>query len=233
MLSEKDKKRYHRQILIPEIGEEGQEKLKKASVLVVGAGGLGCPVLQYLTGAGVGNIGIVDGDLVSFSNLHRQLLFSEEDVDLSKAEAAASKLSKMNSSINFMVNKEFLSEHNIYKVAEGYDVIIGATDNYASRYLIDDYCRQTGKSFIHGSVRGFEGQFSVFHYDCNMGYADLFPETASNPGDIPEIIGVTAGITGMHMAMETIKVVCNLSGTASDGLYILNVLDNSIKKLRY
>ncbi len=233
MLSEKETKRYHRQILIPEIGEEGQERLKMARVLVIGAGGLGCPVLQYLTGAGVGNIGIVDGDLVSFSNLHRQLLFSEAEIDLPKAEVAANKLLKINSSVNVAVYKEFLNKHNIYAVAQKYDVIIGATDNYESRHLIDNYCRQTGKPFVHGSVRGFEGQFSVFHFDRKMGYSDLFPLTVSNTGDIPEIIGITAGVTGMYMAMETIKIVCELPGIASNALYIVNVLNNSMKKLKY
>ena len=164
MLSSEEKQHYNRQLILSEIGPAGQEKLKAAKVLVVGAGGLGCPVLQYLTGAGVGAIGIIDPDVVSISNLHRQILYTVDDVGNSKAQAAALKLSKANPHIKLTSYFEGLHTQNALEIIAQYDFVIDGTDNFETRYLINDACVILKKPFIYGAIYKFDGQISVFNY---------------------------------------------------------------------
>ncbi len=234
ILSQENQERYSRQIILNEVGEEGQLKLMESKILVVGAGGLGCPVLQYLVAAGVGKIGIVDNDVVSVSNLQRQILYREDEVGNSKAHIAQEKLQKLNEQANIQVFKTFLTKENIDSIINEYDIVVGATDNFESRYLIDEYSKKLGIPFIHGSVEGFEGQYSVFNYKNKVSYSDVFPSQPELPKDyIIGVMGALPGIIGSMMAMEVIKVCCNLKNVASDALYIYKAMDNKIIKLSY
>ena len=157
--------RYIRQQQLPGFGIEAQQKLAGAKVLVVGAGGLGVPALQYLAGMGVGTIGIVDGDAVSLTNLHRQVLYTEADINKNKAVTASAKLQQLNSSIEYEVYNTMLDENNALNIIGGYDVVIDATDNFQSRYLINDACIIAGKPFVYAAIQGWEAQLSVFNYN--------------------------------------------------------------------
>ncbi len=233
-LSEKELDRYNRQLIIKEVGAVGQLKLKKSKVLVVGAGGLGCPVLQYLVAAGIGKIGIVDHDVVSISNLQRQILFNEDEVGDFKAQIAQEKLVKLNQNTEIQTYITFLNQENILDIINGYDIVVGATDNFESRYLIDGYSRINNIPFVHGSVEGFEGQYSVFNYKNDVSYSDIFPAKPELPKDyVVGVMGALPGIIGSLMAMEVIKICCNLINVAADGLYIYKALDNRITKLSY
>lgn len=231
MLQIEEKERYNRHLIIPEIGEPGQIKLKNARVLVVGAGGLGCPVLQYLAAAGIGTIGIVDSDVVSLSNLQRQILFTEDEVGMPKASVAADKLRRLNSTVKYNVCQEFLTAENAEGIIAGYDVAIGATDNFPSRYVIDNASKKLGKPFVHGSILEFEGQIAVFNYKGSKSYAELFPEV----GDVSKlpigVMGVLPGIVGSMMAMEAIKIIANVGTPLADKLAIYNALECSLMVL--
>ncbi len=233
-LSKENKERYNRQLILNEVGEVGQLKLMAAKVLVVGAGGLGCPVLQYLVAAGIGKIGIVDNDVVSLSNLQRQILYGEEELSESKAYIAKNKLQKNNNEAHIQVYNTFLNQENIMDIISSYDIVLGATDNFESRYLIDEYSKKVGIPFIHGSVEGFEGQYSVFNYKNKISYSDVFPSQPELPQDhVVGVIGALPGIIGSMMAMEVIKICCNLKNVAADALYIFKSLENKLIKLRY
>ena len=164
MLSNAERERYDRHIILPQFGEEAQLKLKKAKVLVVGAGGLGAPTLQYLTAAGVGSIGVIDGDQVDVSNLQRQVLFNVSDIGSNKAEVAVDRLRLQNDLIQIEAFPCYLSNKNALDLFSRYDVIVDGTDNFATRYLCNDAAVITGKTLIHGSIFKFEGQVSVFNY---------------------------------------------------------------------
>ncbi|HEV7378856.1 MAG TPA: HesA/MoeB/ThiF family protein, partial [Dyadobacter sp.] len=165
-----ERKRYIRQIILPEMGLDGQQKLKAARVLVIGAGGLGCPLLQYLTAAGVGTIGIVDNDPVDVTNLHRQILYSPADVGKNKALVAAEKLSVMNPFVKLTAIPVRLEESNATDLFTGYDVIVDGSDNFPTRYLANDICVQMNKPLVFGSILRFEGQVSVFNYNGGPTY---------------------------------------------------------------
>ncbi len=205
-----DEQRYQRQIVLPEIGQSGQQKLKQASVLVIGAGGLGCPVLQYLAGAGIGKIGIVDFDIVEETNLHRQILFTVDDTGNNKAETAKAHLAKLNPAIEIHAYAFELEPGNAQDLFSRYDLIIDGTDNFSTKFLINDAALKTGKPFVYGSVLGFEGQVSVFNFKDGPCYRCLFPEVPKN--NIPNcaeagVIGAVAGIIGTMQAMEAIKII--------------------------
>lgn len=233
MLNSKSLDRYNRQIILPGIGESGQELLSQASVLVVGAGGLGCPILQYLVGAGIGEIGIADADEVSVSNLQRQILFTEKEIGKNKASIAAEKLKALNNEVEFQVYNYFITSENLDDIAEKYDIVVGATDNFESRYLIDAYCSEKNKPYIHGSVSDYEGQFSVFNHKNNISYKDVFPEAPEKNAKVIGVVGAIAGIIGSYMALEVIKIICDLSQVSNDGLYILNGLTNKLQRIKY
>lgn len=236
MLKISEKIRYSRHLSIPEFGEKNQIQLKTASILVIGAGGLGSPALLYLAAAGIGNIGIIDFDKIELSNLQRQILFNENDLGYHKSEIAANKLSQLNSDIKINYHNEQLNIDNVLNILSLYDLIIDGSDNFPTRYLVNDACVLLGKSLIHGSIYRFEGQVSVFNHlrkDGTRGpnYRDLFP-TPPDPSSIPScseagVIGVLPGIIGTIMAAEAIKVVAEIGNILDGKLLIFNILDMS------
>lgn len=228
MLAPSEQERYSRQIMLPEIGLKGQELLRAAKVLVIGAGGLGCPVLQYLAAAGVGTIGIADGDIVSLSNLQRQLLYTENDIDLPKAETAAAKLRLQNPHITVNAYNTNLDHENAIELISQYDIIVDGTDNFQSRYLINDACVITHKPFVFGSIDRFEGQVSVFNYENGPTYRCLFPEPPA-AGMMPNCseIGVIAtlpAIIASLQANEVIKMIMKTGTVLSGSLLMIDTL---------
>ena len=232
MLERDELKLYNRQIILPELGLIGQEKLKAASVLMIGAGGLGCPVLQYLVAAGVGHIGIVDDDVVDMSNLHRQILYTITDIGKPKAETAKQKLEWLNPFVELTAYQERLDANNAIKLIGGYDIVIDGSDNFTTRYLVNDTSVTLNKPLVFGSIFKFEGQVSVFNYKGGPNYRDLFPEPPPND-EVPNcdeagVIGVLPGIIGTYMANEVIKIICGIGETLSGKLLSMNALDNSM-----
>ncbi|MEO6522896.1 MAG: HesA/MoeB/ThiF family protein [Mucilaginibacter sp.] len=232
MLSREELKQYNRQIILPELGIGGQEKLKAAKVLMIGAGGLGCPVLQYLVAAGVGNMGIVDDDVVDRSNLHRQILYSVADVGKPKAVTAQQKLEQINPHVTITAYQERVTDENAARLIGAYDLIIDGSDNFPTRYLINDTCVTLNKPLVFGSIFKFEGQVSVFNYLKGPNYRDVFAE-APPEDEVPNcaeigVIGVLPGMIGTHMANEAIKIICKIGETLSGRLLSINALDNSI-----
>ncbi len=206
----KDTTRYHRQMILPEIGQEGQARLAAARVLVVGAGGLGCPVLHYLAGAGLGTIGIVDHDNVDITNLHRQVLFSMDDTGRPKVQAAGDRLLALNPDIVIHAYGDELTDKNAAGLFSSYDIIVDGTDNFSTKYLINDVAVKLGKPFVYGAIQGFDGQASTFDAAHGPCYRCLFPQPPR--GVIPNcseagVVGALAGIIGTVQAMEIIKIV--------------------------
>ncbi|GAB3255649.1 molybdopterin-synthase adenylyltransferase MoeB [Larkinella harenae] len=224
-MTEIEQERYSRHLLLPEIGLAGQEKLKRARVLVIGAGGLGCPVLQYLTAAGIGTIGVADGDTVALSNLQRQILFSTADVGKPKAQAAATRLREQNPLITIQAHSDFLTVENALDWIAGYDVVVDGSDNFATRYLVNDACVMLNKPLVFGSIYRFEGQVSVFNVGDGPTYRCLYPD----PSDLPAcaeagVLGVLPGITGCLMANEVIKLVTGTGELLSGKLLVFNAM---------
>ncbi|MCE7055913.1 HesA/MoeB/ThiF family protein [Algoriphagus sp. AGSA1] len=221
--------RYQRQIILPGIGTSGQQKLKASRVLVVGAGGLGCAVLPYLAAAGIGKIGIIDGDTIEESNLHRQILYSSEQLGLSKAKEAANSIIKTNPGIEISVFEEFLTAKNAAETFSGFDLVIDATDNLFIRYVIDDTCLTCGKPFVYGSIHQFQGQVSVFNFEGGPTYRDIFPEENGAAPNCAEagVLGVTVGLIGMLQANEAMKIILGIGEVLSGKLLIYNLLNNS------
>lgn len=227
--------RYRRQTALKEFGFEGQEKLIRSKVLVVGAGGLGCPALQYLSAAGVGTIGIIDFDKVELTNLHRQPLFGMDDIGKFKAEVASIKLSSLNPEIKFDVYKIKLSSANALELINAFDVVIDGTDNFSSRYMINDACVLLNKPLVYGAVLGFEGQVGVFNLvDKNNGiaanYRDLYPQPPQ-PNSVPScnengVLGVLPGIIGTMQAAEAIKIITGIGSPLRNIIVSYNVLNN-------
>lgn len=208
-MDQEENQYYSRQLVLQDIGSEGQRKLRNSAVLVVGAGGLGSPVLQYLAGAGVGTIGIVDGDRVGISNLHRQLIYTIEDVGLSKAYCAAKRLLFSNPYIAVNAHEEYLTTENVETFFSAYDIIVDCTDNYPARYLINDGCVLYRKPWVSASIYKFEGQLSVFNVENGPTYRCLFPEiptgdSAVNCAEVG-VLGVLPGILGTLQANEVLK----------------------------
>ena len=239
-MNKDDLLRYNRQIIIPEFGESGQQKLIDSSVLVIGAGGLGAPILQYLSAAGVGRIGIVDFDEVSLSNLQRQVLFNTEEIGQSKAKTASKKLSLLNPSIQFHVYESPIKSLNAMELIESYDLVVDGSDNLPTRYLVNDACYFLQKPLVYGAIFRFEGQVSVFNIlktDGSRGpnYRDLFP-TPPPPEMVPScseggVLGVLPGIIGSMMANEAIKLLVGMGELLSGKLFVFDALDFSTFKL--
>ncbi len=228
--------RYNRQMMLPEIGNSGQDKLKKAKVLVIGAGGLGCPVLQYIATAGVGTIGIVDFDKVELHNLHRQILYTENQVGKAKATTAKSILEKLNPLITVIAFEEKLTAENAEQILRNFDVIVDGCDNFETRYLVNDTCVALRKSLVYGSILKFEGLMAVFNHRGNKNLRDLFPEPP-NPKDVPNcnmngVMGTLPGIIGTMMAHETLKLIMDLPILENE-LVLFNTLDWSFTKLKF
>ncbi len=232
---------YSRHLSIPEFGMEGQKKLKAAKVLAVGTGGLGAPMLQYLAAAGVGTIGIVDFDKVEASNLHRQILFGASDVGRPKVEVAKERLQELNPHIDIQLHNVRLTSDNALDIIEGYDVVADGTDNFPTRYLINDACVMLDKPNVHGSIFQFEGQLSVFNYKEGEGkrgpnYRDLFPEPPP-PGLVPScaeagVLGVLPGIIGCLQASEVIKIITGIGQPLSGQLFLFDAQDFSTRKVK-
>ena len=204
---------------------EGQQKLKHAKILVIGAGGLGCPLLQYLAAAGIGTIGIIDSDKIDESNLHRQILYSSNDVGKNKVDVAAKKLTELNPFIKLIPIVSYLNSENALRLFSDYDIIIDGSDNFATRYLVNDACVILNKPFVSGSIYKFQGQISVFNFNDGPTYRCLYPE----PGDIPNcaevgVLGVLPGIVGCMMANETIKMIIGNGEVLSGKLLVFDSL---------
>jgi len=227
-LSNDELKRYNRHIILQEIGKVGQEKLKSAKVLVAGCGGLGCPVLLYLAAAGIGNLGLVDFDTVSESNLQRQILYSAEDIGKSKVAVAKQKLEKQNPFINVNAYNLKLDKTNVLDLLNNYDIIVDGTDNFSSRYLLNDACVMLGKPLVSGSVFKFEGQVTVFNFQDGPTYRCLYPEPPA-PGEMPScndigVVGVIPGIIGLLQANEVIKIMIGAGEILSGKLLTIDAL---------
>lgn len=233
--STEEAKQYQRHLSLPGFGKEAQVKLKDASVLVVGAGGLGCPVLQYLVAAGVGRIGIVDDDQVAASNLQRQVLYTHDDIGQSKAEVAASRLAKLNPYVEIVPFAIRITRGNAKETLEGYDIVVDGTDSFDSRYLINDACVLFDKILIYGAIHQFEGQVSVFNLRGGPTYRCLFPEPPA-AGVVPNcsevgVVGVLPGVIGCMQALEAIKVITGLGDSLSGKLLLYDALGNKTRTL--
>jgi sulfur-carrier protein adenylyltransferase/sulfurtransferase len=228
--------RYQRQIQLKEFGLEAQQKLSAAKVLIVGMGGLGCPAAQYLVGAGVGKIGLVDGDKIELHNLHRQVLYATEDVGKLKVEVAKRKLQALNPTINIELFKEHITAQNIFDIAADYDVVLDGTDQLATRYLLDQYCVLESKVYVYGSVYAFEGQVALFDYAQNeICYQSLFPNPPK-PSDVPTcsengILGFVPSIIGCMQALELVKYLCGIAELTAE-LVHYNALNQQLYKTR-
>jgi len=220
--------RYNRHTILSEIGQKGQDNLSKAKVLVIGAGGLGCPVLQYLAAAGIGNIGIMDFDIVSESNLQRQVLFGRSSLGLNKAIAAKKRLEDLNDSISIRSFTKKLTHQNAIALFSFYDIIVDGTDNFAARYLINDASIITKKPLVYAGIYKFEGQVSVFNYNNGPSYRCLFPNPPKE-GDIPNcsevgVLGVLPGIIGTMQANEVLKLILGIGDLLSGKVLYYNAL---------
>lgn len=213
-----NQERYSRQLILNGFGHDAQQKLANAKLLVIGAGGLGCPILQYLAAAGIGTIGIVDDDTISLSNLHRQILYNTEDVGQPKVEVAARRLGFMNPEVFVTKHHLRLNKNNIFGIMESYDMVIDGTDNFESRYLVNDASALLQKPLIFAAVSGFEAQLAIFNVKDKQGvstnYRDLFPVPPA-PGEIPNcaengVLGILPGVIGTMAAAETIKLVTGI-----------------------
>lgn len=206
--------RYSRQIFIEEIGLEGQKKIKSSKVLVIGAGGLGSPVIQYLAAAGVGTLGVADFDEVELHNLNRQIIHAESRVGLSKVISAETFVNELNHQVTFKGIEEKINEDNAEEIITQYDVVIDGSDNFSTRYLVNDTCVQLKKTLVYGSILGFAGQVAVFNHNGSKNLRDIFPEPPFDE-DVPDcdslgVLGALPGIIGSMMALQALKIITDL-----------------------
>ena len=235
-LTHDEVKRYSRHLIMPEVGMTGQKKLKKASVLCVGAGGLGSPLALYLTAAGVGRIGIVDFDVVDFSNLQRQILHTTDDVGRPKLDSAADKLKALNPNVNVELHETRLTSENALQLFEKYDIVVDGTDNFPTRYLVNDACVLTGKPNVYGSIFRFEGQASIFATSDGPCYRCLYPEPPP-PGLVPScaeggVLGILPGLIGLVQATEVIKLILEKGTTLVGRLLLFDALGMKFRELK-
>lgn len=235
-LSNEEVSRYARHLILPEVGVEGQEKLKKSSVLCIGAGGLGSPLVLYLAAAGVGRIGIVDFDVVDDSNLQRQIIHGTSTIGMSKLESAKRRLLDLNPYIQVDCIEERLDSSNAIELFKKYDVVADGTDNFPTRYLVNDACVLTDTPNVYGSIFRFEGQISVFNYKGGPCYRCLYSEPPP-PGLVPScaeggVLGVLPGVVGTLQATEVIKVLLNLGTVASERLLMFDALNLKFRELK-
>lgn len=234
-LSDSELRRYARHLVIPEVGVEGQTKLKQARVLIIGAGGLGSPLGMYLAAAGVGKIGIVDFDTISYSNLQRQVLFSEGDVGQSKADIAKERLLEINPGIEVKSYIVKLNAENAHDIIKDYDIIADGSDNFSAKYLLNDACVLLGKQLVYGSVLRFEGQVSVFHAKKGPCYRCLYPEPPENVPSCEDagVLGVLPGIIGSVQANEIIKLIIGKGELLTGRLLTLDALEMKFKEFKF
>jgi len=232
-LSPSDVERYSRHLLIPEVGALGQRRLRRAKVLVLGAGGLGSPALLYLAAAGVGTIGIVDSDAVERSNLQRQVVHTEQSIGMPKTQSAAEAVARVNPDVHVVRHDVRLSRETVREVFAGYDLVLDGTDNFATRYLVNDACALMHLPYIWGSIFRFEGQISVFWADHGPNYRDLYP-VPPPAGSVPScaeggVLGVLCASVGSVMATEAVKLICGIGRPLLGRLMIYNALEMSYR----
>jgi molybdopterin/thiamine biosynthesis adenylyltransferase/rhodanese-related sulfurtransferase len=228
--------KYIRQTQLGNFGQAAQQKLQQAKVLVVGAGGLGVPVLQYLTGMGIGTIGLADSDTISLTNLHRQVLYTEAEVGHSKVQSAATKLAGLNTDVDLQIINEAITPQNALSIISAYDLVIDATDNFSTRYLLNDACVILNKPYIYGAVQQYEGHVSVFNYQGGPTYRCLYPSPPA-AGEIPDcnaagVLGVVPGIVGCQQALQAVKVITGVGNTLSGYLQIFDFLNDDQHKIK-
>ncbi|MEH2143314.1 molybdopterin-synthase adenylyltransferase MoeB [Nostoc sp.] len=235
-LTKDDYERYSRHLILPEVGLEGQKRLKAASVLCIGTGGLGSPLLLYLAAAGIGRIGIVDFDVVDTSNLQRQVIHGTSWVGKPKIESAKNRIHEINPYCQVDLYETRLSSENALEILQPYDIVVDGTDNFPTRYLVNDACVLLNKPNVYGSILRFEGQASVFNYKGGPNYRDLFPEPPP-PGMVPScaeggVLGILPGIIGLIQATETVKIILGKGNTLSGRLLLYNALDMKFRELK-
>ncbi|EAW35049.1 molybdopterin-synthase adenylyltransferase MoeB [Lyngbya sp. PCC 8106] len=235
-LNKEEYERYSRHLILPEVGLEGQKRLKAASVLCIGTGGLGSPLLLYLAAAGIGRIGIVDFDIVDSSNLQRQVIHGTSWVGKPKIESAKNRILEINPLCQVDLHNTRLSSENALKLLEPYDVIVDGTDNFPTRYLVNDACVLLNKPNVYGSIFRFEGQATVFNYEGGPNYRDLYPEPPP-PGMVPScaeggVLGILPGLIGVIQATETVKIILGKGQTLSGRLLLYNSLDMTFRELK-
>ncbi len=235
-LSVEEVRRYSRHLIIPEVAMDGQKRLKNAKVLAVGAGGLGSPVLMYLAAAGVGTLGIVDFDTVDESNLQRQIIHGQSDVGRSKAESARDTINEINPYVKVVLHTDRLESDNVMDIFAGYDLVVDGTDNFATRYLVNDACVLLGKPYVWGSIYRFDGQASVFWAEHGPCYRCLYPEPPP-PGMVPScaeggVLGVLCASVGAVQATEAIKVITGVGESLVGRLQVYDALEATWRTIK-
>jgi sulfur-carrier protein adenylyltransferase/sulfurtransferase len=229
-------RRYSRHLIIPEVGMTGQKRLKNAKVLCVGAGGLGSPALLYLAAAGVGTLGVIDFDVVDESNLQRQIIHGQSDIGKLKAESARESINEVNPYVNVQVHTEALTNDNVMEIFSGYDLIVDGTDNFATRYMVNDACVLLGKPYVWGSIFRFDGQASVFWAEYGPCYRCLYPDPPP-PGMVPScaeggVLGVLCASIGSIQVTEAIKLITGIGDSLAGRLMIYDALEMSYRTVR-
>lgn len=235
-LDKEEYERYSRHLILPEVGLEGQKRLKAASVLCIGSGGLGSPLLLYLAAAGVGRIGLVDFDVVDLSNLQRQVIHGTSWVGKPKIQSAKDRILEINPYCAIDLYETRLSSENALQIMEPYDIVVDGTDNFPTRYLVNDACVLLGKPNVYGSIYRFEGQATVFNYEGGPNYRDLYPEPPP-PGLVPScaeggVLGILPGIIGVIQATETVKIILGKGTTLNGRLLLYDALDMTFRELK-
>ncbi|HEY9688832.1 MAG TPA: molybdopterin-synthase adenylyltransferase MoeB [Coleofasciculaceae cyanobacterium] len=235
-LLKEEYERYSRHLILPEVGLEGQKRLKAASVLCIGSGGLGSPLLLYLAAAGIGRIGLVDFDVVDYSNLQRQVIHGTSWVGKPKIESAKDRILEINPYCQVDLHETRLSADNALEIFKPYDIVVDGTDNFPTRYLVNDACVLLDKPNVYGSIFRFEGQATVFNYEGGPNYRDLYPEPPP-PGMVPScaeggVLGILPGIIGVIQATETVKIILGKGTTLSGRLLLYNALDMKFRELK-
>src|SRR5687767_212923 len=235
-LSQEEILRYSRHLIMPEVGVEGQEKLKNASILLIGCGGLGSPLSMYLSAAGVGRLGLVDFDITDFTNLQRQVAFGTQDVGRPKVEATKDRINQINPNVQVTTFRTKLSSENVMDIFKDYDIIIDGTDNFPTRYLVNDACVLLKKPNVYGSIFRFDGQASVFHPPLGPCYRCLYPEPPP-PGEVPScaeggVLGVLPGLVGCIQATEAIKLLLGQGEPLIGRLLLYDALRMSFREFK-
>ena len=232
-----DISKYQRQTSLRSFGTDKQQKLLQSKVLIIGLGGLGVPVAQYLNAMGIGTLGLMDGDTIAIHNLHRQVLYAEKDIGKRKVDVAAQKLKAQNYDTHIVAIPSFLKIENALKIIKGYDVVVDATDNFETRYLINDACVILSRPFVYGALHDFEGQVSVFNYQDGPTYRCLFPNMPK-PEEIPNcdahgVLGILPGIIGSLQALEVVKVLTKIGEVLSGKLLLFDGLSQENRFMRF
>jgi len=235
-LGKEEIERYSRHLILPEVGMDGQKRLRNASILLVGAGGLGSPLATYLAAAGIGSIGIVDQDIVDHSNLQRQIIHGTGDVGRAKTESAKEAIHRINPNVDVQTYSTFIQSNNALELIEPYDLVIDGTDNFATRYCVNDACVLSGKPNVYGSIFRFEGQASVFWAEKGPCYRCLYPEPPP-PGAVPScaeggVLGILPGVVGLLQATEAIKLIIGAGESLVGRLLLFNALGMTFKELK-